>query len=168
MKNKFVQLIVLKDIYKEKNLKLNNHGMVIDNKFNNLTVMFFNENNIGEYIIVDVDNKDVKVLDFDIPKKFKHQIEDYLKSHSLKNREKLTDIHFNDCDWVELIIENKKYTKYNIHKGERGAITNGGLIFNNEVLVDFTGIDENGNFYGEVISVNINDLKLVEKNESDE
>ena len=66
MKNKFVQLVVLKDIYKEKNLKLNNHGMVIDQRFNNLTVMFFNENNIGEYIIIDVDISDVKVLDFDI------------------------------------------------------------------------------------------------------
>ena len=166
MKNKFVQLIVLKDIYKEKNLKLNNHGMVIDSKFNNLTVMFFNENNIGEYIIIDVDVKDVKFLDFKIPKEFEHQIEDYLKFHFLKNREKLTDIQFNDCDWVELVVEDEKYAKYNIHKGERGVVTNNGIIFNNEVLVDFTGIDENGNFYGEVISVNINYLKLVEKNES--
>lgn len=162
MKNKLVKLVVLKDIYKEKNLKLNNHGMVLDSKFDNLTVMFFNENNIGEYIIVDVDIKDIKVLDFNIPKEFEYKIEDYLKSHSLKGKEKLTDIHFNDCDWVELIVEDKKYTKYNIHKGERGAITNGGIIFNNEVLVDFTGIDENGNLYGDVISVNIKDLKVIE------
>lgn len=162
MKNKFVKLVVLKDIYKEKNLKLNNHGMVIDSKFNNLTVMFLNENNIGEYIIVDVDSKDVKVLDFTIPKEFEHQIEDYLKSHSLRDEKKLTDIYFNDCDWVELIVEDKKYSKYNIHKGERGAITNGGIIINNEVLVDFTGVDENGNFYGDIISVNIYDLKVIE------
>ena len=162
MKNKFVQLAVLKDIYKEKNLKLNNHGMVIDSKFNNLTVMFFNENNIGEYIIIDVDVKDVKFLDFKIPKEFEHQIEDYLKSHSLKNRGKLTDIQFNDCDWVELVVEDEKYAKYNIHKGERGVVINNGIIFNNEVLVDFTGIDENGNFYGDIISVNIYDLKVIE------
>ena len=166
MKYKFVELIVLKDVYKEKNLKLNNHGMVLDSKFDNLTVMFFNENNIGEYIIVDVDSKDVKVMDFNIPKEFEHQIENYLKFHTLKGEEKLTDIHFNDCDWVELVVEDEKYAKYNIHKGERGAITNNGRIFNNEVLVDFTGVDKNGEFYGDVISVNINDLKLVEKNES--
>ena len=162
MKNKLVELVVLKDVYKEKNLKIHNHGMVLDSKFNTLTIMFFNENNIGEYIIVDVDNKDVKFLDFNIPKEFEKQIENYLKSHTLKGEEKFTDIHFNDCDWVELIVEDKKYTKYNIHKGERGVITNNGIILNSEVLVDFTGVDENGNFYGDVISVNIHDLKVLE------
>ncbi len=164
MNYKFVKLINLKEKYKEKNLKLNDYGLVLVEKFNVLTIMFFNENNIGEYVLMDVEALDVEVLDFEIPNKVKQLIEDYLKSHSLKGCDKFSDISFNDCDWVELNVEDKKYAKYNIHKGEKGVITNDGRIIKDEVLVDFTGVDENGELYGDIISVNIHDLKLVEEN----
>ena len=168
MKNKFIKLINLTDKHKEKNIKLNNYGMILDSKFNNLSIMFFNENNLGQYIIVDTDIKDVEVLDFEIPKNFQKQIEDFIKSHKLNSEEKFDNIHFNDCDWVELTVEDEKYSQYNIHKGYRGVVTNDGVIINNKVLVDFSGVDENGEFYGDIISVNINDLKLVEdKNNND-
>ena len=33
----------------------------------------------------------------------------------------------------------------------------------NEILVDFSGIDENGQYYGDCISVNIDDIKKIEE-----
>ena len=165
MQYKFVKLINLKENYKEKNIRLYNYGFVLKEESNILTVIFFNENNIGEYVIIDVNVLDVEVLDFEVPNEFKQKIEDYLNSHTLKGVDRLSDLHFNDCDWVELTVEDEKYTKHNIHKGERGVITDDGKIVGNEVLVDFTGIDKNGNFYGDIISVNIYDLKLIENEE---
>ena len=72
---------------------------------------------------------------------------------------------FKECDLVEVIVEKDKYTKHGVHFGDKGFIVLNEMI-KNEMLVDFTGVDENGDIYGEEVSININDLKLVEKNES--
>ena len=71
---------------------------------------------------------------------------------------------FKECDLVEVIVEKDKYTKHGVHFGDKGFIVLNEMI-KNEMLVDFTGVDENGDIYGEEVSININDLKLVEKNE---
>ena len=72
---------------------------------------------------------------------------------------------FKECDLVEVIVEKDKYTKHGVHCGDKGFIVLNEMI-KNEMLVDFTGVNENGDIYGEEVSININDLKLVEKNES--
>lgn len=69
---------------------------------------------------------------------------------------------FKECDLVEVIAEKDKYTKHGVHCGDKGFNVLNEMI-QNEMLVDFTYIDENSDIYGEEISVDINDLKLVEK-----
>lgn len=62
---------------------------------------------------------------------------------------------------VELLVENAKYAKYGIHKGDKGCVMDDNAV-QNYVEVDFSGIDKNGNFYGDCISVNVDDLKVIE------
>lgn len=69
---------------------------------------------------------------------------------------------FKECDYVEVIVEKDKYAKHGVHCGDKSFIVLNEMI-KNEMLVDFTGVDENGDIYGEEVSININDLKLVEK-----
>lgn len=63
-------------------------------------------------------------------------------------------------DIVELIVEDDKYSKFGIHKGDRGCVMDDNAI-ENYIEVDFSGIDNDGDFYGECISVKTDDLKVV-------
>ena len=69
-------------------------------------------------------------------------------------------LEFKECDLVELTVEDEKYTKEGIHKGDTGVIAIDYAV-NGAILVDFSGIDENGEYYGDCISVKLEDLKLV-------
>ena len=61
-------------------------------------------------------------------------------------------------DYVELLVEDKKYSQYGIHKGDRGYVMDDNAV-DNFIEVDFSELDEQGNFYGDCISVKIEDLK---------
>ena len=147
MKNKIVKLINLKEDYKQHNLHLDAIGLVVKQKSNIVTVMFFNFKNSGEYATVDVDVKDVKLLDFELPDNIKQKLDEYINTHYIYEKNQFTTISFEECDIVELLVEDKKYTKYGIHQGETGVIADDGSMVNNKVLVDFTGVDENKQFY---------------------
>ena len=155
----------LTDELQKLNLQLNFHGIILSSNFDHSEVMFFNDNNIGESTICKVDNKSIKIEDIELPKNIMKEIDKYLKENS--NLEKdtiLTKPKFKECDLVEVVVEKDKYTKHGIHCGDKGFIVLNEMI-KNEMLVDFTGVDENGDIYGEEVSINIDDLKLVEKNE---
>ena len=62
---------------------------------------------------------------------------------------------------VELIVEEEKYSQYGIHKGDIGCVMDD-IAVEDSVFVDFSGIDGNGEYYGDCISVNIKDLKILE------
>lgn len=66
----------------------------------------------------------------------------------------------NEYDKVELLVEDEKYFKYGVHKGDTGCVME--IWGRDDVEVDFSGIDEKGNFYGDCITVAIKDLKVVE------
>ena len=165
MKNKIVKLINLKEDYKQHNLHLDAIGLVVNQKSNIVTVMFFNFKNSGEYATVDVDVKDITLLDFELPDNIKQKLDEYINTHDIYEKNQFKSISFEECDIVELLVEDKKYTKYGIHQGETGIIADDGSMVNNKVLVDFTGIDENKQFYGEIILVNVDDLKLVKRHD---
>ena len=54
---------------------------------------------------------------------------------------------------VELLAEEDRYTKFDVHKGEKAV--------QNYIEVDFSNIDENGDFYGVCIFAKIDDLKVI-------
>ena len=72
----------------------------------------------------------------------------------------LEPVSINEYDIVELLVEEDRYTKFGVHKGARGCVMDNKAV-QNYIEVDFSGIDENGKFYGDCISVKIDDLKVI-------
>ncbi len=158
-----VKIIRLTDELQRLNLQLDFHGIVISSDFDYSEVMFFNDNNIGESTFCKIKNNTIKKEDVELPKNLIKEVDKYIKENSLSKKDLvLTKPKFKECDLVEVIVEKNKYAKHGVHCGDTGFIVLNEMI-NNEMLVDFTGVDENGDIFGEEISVNINDLKLVEK-----
>lgn len=120
--------------------------------------MFFNENNIGESTICKVNNKTIKKENIELPKSIIKEVDKYLRENTeLEKNSILTKSKFKECDLVEVVVEKDKYIKHGVHCGDTGFIVLNEMI-NNEMLVDFTGVDENGDVFGEEVSININDL----------
>ena len=130
-----------------------------ETKANNIAI-----NSIG--IIVQVFEDDKFLVAFlDMDKKVgeglaivsKEQIQLYTKKKNLSADE----IELKYLDYVELIVEDERYSQYDIHKGARGTIVSDNE--NVDVLVDFTGINVLGKFYGDTISVKSQHLKLIKR-----
>ena len=160
MKNyKIVKLTNLTEEYKNANLSLNDCGIEIEkgNKFSN--VLFFNQNNVGDYAYLQVDNNDISIEE-NFPENLTQELITFLTKikDEYQSKTTLEKNLFNEFDLVELISEKEKYSKFGITKGQQGIVAHNTII-DNHILVDFTGIDKNGNFFGDTISVDINDLK---------
>lgn len=156
-------LVLLKNEnpYKKYNLEKNMHGIVLENYFDTLIVLFFNPKNQGDYITATISVSDVMVCNEKIPEKMINELSSNLDIIKSKSKEKFEPLRIKAYDMVELLVEDIKYTKYGIHKGDRGCVMEDNAI-QNYVEVDFSGIDENGEFYGDCISVKIDDLKVIQ------
>ena len=156
-------LILLKNEnpYKQYNLEKNMHGIVLEKYFDTLIVLFFNPKNQGDYITATISVSDVMVCNEKIPEKMINELSSNLDIIKSKSKEKFEPLRIKEYDMVELLVEDSKYTKYGIHKGDRGCVMENYAV-QNYVEVDFSGIDENGEFYGDCISVKIEDLKVIQ------
>lgn len=160
--NKF-DVVVLRNEqpYKKHGLKKDMHGIVIDNILTTYEILFFNPQNLGEYIITPIHSKDIVKEKEVLPANIVIELSSRLDNLRLNALKSFKPLPIKCYDIVELLVEDKKYAKFGIHKGERGCVVNDNAIKNN-IEVDFSGVDKNGNYYGECIAVNIDDLKLVE------
>lgn len=146
--------------YIKNNLQKDMHGIVISEYLDTVIVLFFNPQNIGNYAIVNISIYDLIVEKEKLPDKIQQEISLNLDGILKNSKNFLEPIAINNYDMVELIVEANKYTKFGIHKGSRGCVMDNKAV-QNYIEVDFSGIDENGNFYGDCISVNIKDLKVI-------
>lgn len=86
----------------------------------------------------------------------------YRKNAAIKSKAKdvLVPTAINEYDMVELLVEEERYATFGVHKGDVGCVMDNNAV-QNYIEVDFSGIDKNGNYYGDCISVKINDLKVI-------
>lgn len=147
--------------YIENNLQKDMHGIVISENANMIAVLFFNPQNIGNYAIVKVCVRDLIIDKEKLPDNIKQELLLNLDKILGKAKSYLEPIIIKAYDMVELLVEENKYSKYGIHKGDRGCVMDNKAV-QDYIEVDFSGIDENGNFYGDCISVKIDDLKVIE------
>lgn len=157
----FVKLIRIDKNYEEYNLYLNTIGVVVEENTPKLKVLFFNEFNQGDYACIDVYKKDVELLKEQPPKNLLEYVKLNLQNFNLKEK-KFKEKNFKIYQEVELLIEDEKYSKFGIHKGDIGTIIEDYAV-QDSVLVDFGEIDENNNYIGDCLSVNLKDLKIKEK-----
>lgn len=160
--NKFdlVRLINEKP-YLKYNVQKDMRGIVIDCGINRQALtMFFNPHNLGEYVMININNSDLVLEKEKLPTNIQMEILQKIDRVISKASDILRPVTINEYDMVELIVEEDKYSKFGIHKGDRGIVMDNKAI-QNYIEVDFSGIDENGNYYGDCISVKIEDLKVV-------
>ena len=146
--------------YLENNLQKDMHGIVISKNSNTIAVLFFNPQNVGNYAVVNVSVCDLIVEKEKLPDKVQQEITVNLDKILEKSKSYLEPIMIKEYDMVELLVEEDRYSKFGIHKGDRGCVMDNKAV-QNYIEVDFSGIDENGNFYGDCISVKIDDLKVI-------
>ncbi|MFQ6723942.1 MAG: hypothetical protein ACLRFE_01225, partial [Clostridia bacterium] len=158
-KNNIVKLINCKEEYKNKNLYEGIHGLVLSAKKDKVEVLFLNDNNIGEYIVAIADKEDLIIEKEQLPQNILDDLDELMGNTISKEKKALSKNKFKKDDWVELIVEKDKYTKDGVHIGAQGPVLFDYMI-KNEVLVDFTFVDEDGEVYGDCIAVHIDDIKL--------
>lgn len=146
--------------YKSYNLNKDMHGIVVDVNFDNADVLFFNPRNVGDYAIVNVKTIDLDLDKEKLPTEFEKELLSKLEILKLKVKNVIEPIAINEYDMVELLVEEERYTKFGIHKGDRGCVMDNNAV-QNYIEVDFSGIDKDGNYYGDCISVKIDDLKVI-------
>lgn len=161
MKN--FNLIQLKNAkpYKKNNLQENMHGIIIENGINFSKVLFFNSNNLGESALVLIDNLDFIIMKEELTSDLKNELENNLGKILSKSKDILEPIKIKDYDMVELVVEDEKYSCCNVHKGDRGCVMDCNAI-QNYIEVDFSYINEKGEFCGDCIAVKIEDIKVLD------
>lgn len=157
-----VKLMNLIDVYKQNNLYLNAQGIVLECNNEKSKVLFLNEYNQGDYAYLEVRNNDVEIISNDAPLSFMNYIKDNLKNFNPKEKG-FKQKEFNAYEKVELLIEDDKYSKFGVHKGDKGVIMEDYAV-KDYVLVDFGRLDENNNYHGDCISVKLTDVKILEEN----
>lgn len=148
--------------YAQYNLEKSMHGIVVDilssSRYN---VVFFNPRNIGDYIIVAINADDIILDKEKLPANIKNELICNLKEIMRNANNSFEDIKIKPYSGVELAVENSKYSKFGLHKGDIGIVVDSFAVRNN-IEVDFSGIDDNGEYYGDCIGVDIDDLKIIE------
>lgn len=146
--------------YKQNNLNEGDHGIVINIMGDNLQILFFNPQNIGDYIVVDIKVNDVILEKEKLPINIIQGLSKNLAKIVNKAKSCFEPIKIKQYDKVELLVEEERYAKHGIHKGDIGCVMESTAV-QNYIEVDFSGIDENGEFYGESIGVKVDDLKII-------
>ena len=157
----FVELINFNSYYENYNLYLEAKGFVIEVNGDSIKVLFFNEFNEGDYAYVEVFKNDIKLVDEQPPNQLIEIIKNNLQNFTLKLKG-FKPIIFKVYDQVELLVDDGKYSKYGVHKGDIGTIMED-VAVQDYILVDFGRLDENNNYYGDCISVNLKDIKIIKK-----
>ena len=165
--NDIVSLTKVKPEYKNGNLYESVNGIVLKSlPFNQSLVLFLNDEIVGDYAVAKVDNGDLKKEDVKLPQELINRLKASGKLNKIDfaKKQAFRKLRLHECDTVELVTEKEEYIKYGIHKSERGIIAINYSV-NDKILVDFSGIDEKGNYYGDCIAVKIDDLKLIKRSE---
>ncbi len=156
----FVELINSLEYLEEKGIFKESKGTIIKLENNIAAVLFFNEKNMGDYAVANVNTKFLKTIG-EFPTGELINLNNFIKNLDQEKHDKLKYPNIKEYDLVELLIEDEKYSKFGVHKGNKGCVISNYAI-QNQVEVDFSWVDKNGNFYGDCIVVDVDDLKVLE------
>lgn len=98
--------------YIKNNLQKNMHGVVISEIANEVSVLFFNPQNIGNYAVVNVSLADIVLEQEELPDKMQKEILSNLDKIISKAKNFLEPIVINNYDMVELLVEDGQYAQF--------------------------------------------------------
>ena len=157
-KYKFIEIIKINDDLKMRNISLGTTGILIDLNYINARVLLCNNNNWGEYCVIEVPQNFIKETS-NVSSKLGSEIEEFFKNTNVSEKIDFSIPKFKEYDVVELIVEEEKYSRHGIHKGMKGVIMEKYAI-KNKWLVIFS--DEFGKDIAD-ICVHQNDIVKYEK-----
>ena len=161
MKYKIVKLKNLKEEYVKLGLSKDSLGLLLNEKNSQCLIMFFNNVNQGDYLVLVMSKADLEITDMVLPNTLCSELEEYIENNADKiaSKTNFEELPFNECDYVELIVEKEKYSKYGLQKGDRGIIASNKAT-KNKILVDFGNVTEE---FDGFVSVDFEDVKKVEE-----
>ena len=161
MKYKIVKLKNLKEEYVKLGLSKDSLGLLLNEKNSQCLIMFFNNVNQGDYLVLVVNKSDLDITDMVLPSNLCAELEEYIENNADKiaSKTNFEELPFKECDQVELIVEKEKYSKYGLQKGDKGIVASNKAT-KNKILVDFG--KEAEEFDG-FVSVDFEDVKKVEE-----
>ena len=138
MKYKIVRLKNAKVEYLKRGLQLNSTGIILSENESDFIVLFFNEQNQGDYLSLPVKKEDALIMDVSLPEKLCLELEEYFLSerNKFKNKDNFDAIPFKECDLVELVVDKEKYLKFGLGKGDRGVVASSKAV-KNKILIEF-------------------------------
>ncbi len=161
MKYKIVKLKNVKEEYKKIGLDNGSLGLLLNEKNSQCLIMFFNNVNQGDYLVLVMSETDLIITDMVLPNNLCAELEEYIENNADKivNKTNFEELPFKECDYVVLIVEKEKYSKYGLRKGDRGIIASSKAT-KNKILVDFGNATEE---FDGFVSVDFEDVKKVEE-----
>lgn len=119
-----------------------------------------NNKNLGEYAIIDININNL-IKKYELTKDLQNELTTFLANLKQNNFTNFNDfnsqiIKENDC--VEILTD--KYNNLGINKKDVGIVISNYAI-NNKVEVDFTKVDNNGKLLGNIVVVDLKDIKLI-------
>lgn len=161
MKYKIVKIKNLKEEYKKIGLDNGSLGLLLNEKNSQCLIMFFNNVNQGDYLMLVMSKVDLTLTDMVLPSNICAELEEYIENNADKiaSKTNFEELPFKECDYVELIVEKEKYSKYGLQKGDRGIIASNKAT-KNKILVDFGNVTEE---FDGFVSVDFEEVKKVEE-----
>jgi hypothetical protein len=105
----------------EKGIHKNYLGTIVKMEGDIYTVSFYNPKNLGEYAFAKV-NKKYLTFVFRPHEKIIAETQEFIENVDMEKHVRLTECDVEELDAVELIVEDSKYTRHGVHKGDRGAV----------------------------------------------
>lgn len=152
----------IKNDFENNKIKLNKGqlGIIIEQNNDLCKFLLLNNKNLGEYAIIDININNL-IKKYELTKDLQNELTTFLANLKQNNFTNFNDfnnqiIKENDC--VEIL--NDKYNNLGINKKDVGIVISNYAI-NNKVEVDFTKVDNNGKLLGNIVVVDIKDIKLI-------
>ena len=105
----------------EKGIHKDYLGTIVKTEGDIYTVSFYNPKNLGEYAFAKVDKKYLSFV-FRPHEKIIAEAQEFIENVDMEKHVSLTECDVEELDVVELIVEDGKYTRYGVHKGDRGSV----------------------------------------------
>ena len=157
--NKMIQL--KNDNYlKSNNIYKGAIGFVISSSGEYLDALFYNDNIKGDTAYIQIKKDDIQPYDLPVSNELIKYLKKQIKENKIDRKNYFKTLPFKQYDMIELVTEKEKYAKFDIHKGDTGVIMENYAV-QNFLLVDFSQVDKQGNVSKNCITVDINDIKLI-------
>lgn len=137
------------------------NGIVLGEKEQLIKVLFFNPKNIGDYLIADIDSLDVILEETEVPDTYREEVLNILNKLENRQKDSFKNLGIKNYDKVELLVEKEKYSKHGVHKGSVGIVIDDNAV-KDYIEVDFSFVNEKGEYCGESFAVNLKDIKVME------